>query len=366
MLRLEAPLPVLVLALATLSVSIATSREATACMPPRTPETIPDVRLASGAAGGAASDVAVVPKNAGLVFSAMLGTLDEATARAKVAVDVRAGSDRIEGALRQVGSTQGQYVTWQWRPTAGTGLLPGPVGVVVNVDGKTIIDAAVMVEDRVVLPTARPLTLTLERVLESDPTAPKIMCREDDHEPSPGECGLGKGTSWELSTRAAPRAELRFALEGLSPLDQPYLVATSRIFGRSGTRLGETATSPTDHGSVTLDVDFEEYCADATLRSLVDGSEAESARVCVPNTLARRMSEEEEVRFVRRGLDLCPNAVFPEGTSRSDPTGTAGCAVSPGTRPGSGLLAALLASALVAAVVGRRRTRTRASREMPA
>jgi hypothetical protein len=318
--------PALALAFASLfgASAFLSDAESEACSQPLFPHVVLAARLTNP------SGTVTIPKNAGLIFRASIGSLTDAEAREMVSVTVKSDGVPIEGTLTRVGRSTAEVVSWQWRPTSGDPLPSGNLAIHVAADNGWTTDQTVVVEDRLLGSAAPTMALYAKRVLSADPESPKIECGNRFG----GSCDNGTAT---VATRALPRPEVSAELGGVA-VDPSYFEPELRVFGR---RNGQP-DGAIDHvgwsATTQLAADLDEYCASAKTTSLVDGTEIVTEAVCLANTVdLSPPTEPEETAFIKSLLGSCGDPVYPTGTSADDPTGRRGPEPKPVpvTTPGS-------------------------------
>lgn len=309
-----------------------------------------------------AAGALAMPKNGGIVFDVYLGSMADDAAKSAVTVEVRSQGTVVAGELRTVGKLVSSRAQWQWRPAAD--LPVGPLEVKVGRGDlpASEIDDTVVIEDRVVVSITPSLSVAPTRKVFGDPLAPRISC-SDPGQAANGIGGCGSApSSMEIASRAVVGARVEVA-PSAGP-DQVYFQPTVRVFGRRGGIAGESQELVGWSTQAALvDGELDEYCAEPTTLSFVDGTEARGSAICVKRTIATGTPPvDEETAYVHEMLTYCENPVFPPGTSADDPTGRSGndsgCTMTPRSRAALGLP---LAIAFAALVVRRRRRVSSAS-----
>lgn len=340
-------------------------RDASACTPPQEPPpagTIRDVNLSRSAS----------PKNGGLVFGVVAGAdVTDAQITSAIAITVKAGELQIPGALSKTQTLSEGFSQWIWKPTDGV-LPAGTVDVAVK--AQTTVpheeQVAITIEDRILTPSLRPMTLSLARTAQPDGSSPKIQCTGSPVPMNP--CGPTTNSETQIPSRYDGVPAVNYLLPEAPPSDAPWLLQTVELFGRdkngtkSSTELRETGGPG---GSTTLDRRYDEYCSKLTVRFIGDGTET-SAETCVPHgALDLTVTAAEETALVKGRVEHCETTVYPAGTSEADPTGrgtgtaapdeaadVSGCSATR-ARESNGDAGAAALTALACLLVGARRRR---------
>lgn len=323
--RFSAPRSFFVAAAVGGLIALAQPSTASACSPE--PST-PNVYLAPR--GFVGMGPLSVPKSAGLVFTAQLHSLSEDAAKALVSIEVRSGDAIIPGTLQSVGKVVNANAWWRWLPDGETELPTGELAIEITIKGAQTKNDTVTVDDRGIEHRAPTFTVSAARQLVADATAPMISCQ------APAIANCGGFAASQVSTRAIAQAQVGVTLSA-DEQDKPYFQPAVRVFGRSS---GDTTVTKEASGWGTvfgrLEGEFDEFCAEVTTLSLIDGSEITTNTTCIENTLdLGPVPSTEANAFVKKNLESCSEPTYPPGTSAENPTGQTKATAYEGASPES-------------------------------